>query len=103
MSDRLPIEITALAASHIRSAAEWWRVNRALAPTAVDQELERVLALISRQPRIGSRAANVKLAGARRIYLPIIKHHLYYLIVPAPERVRVIALWHTRRGKGPPV
>jgi plasmid stabilization system protein ParE len=103
MNDRLSIEITGLAASHIREAEEWWRINRTSAPDAVDRELQRVLALIARQPRIGSRADDVKLTGVRRIYLPIIKHHLYYLIAPAPERVRVVALWHTRRGKGPPL
>lgn len=46
---------------------------------------------------------NVKLPGVRRIFLPIIKQHLYYHVLESPNRVEVVALWHTRRGKGPPI
>ncbi len=103
MSDPLPIQITALAAQHIRKAEEWWRQNRTLAPNAVRQELQRAFVLIAGQPRIGSRATNVKLPGVRRIYLPIIKQHLYYHVVGTPERVEIVALWHARRGQAPPI
>jgi plasmid stabilization system protein ParE len=103
MSDPLTVEITALAASHIRTAEEWWRRNRPAAPNAVRQELERAFALIAGQPRIGSRATNVKLPGVRRIYLPVIKQFLYFHVIAAPERVEVVALWHARRETGPPI
>jgi plasmid stabilization system protein ParE len=103
MTEPLPIEITALAARHIRSAEAWWRANRPAAPNAVHDELQRVFALIARQPRIGSRAANLKLQGVRRIFLPMIKHHVYYHQVPSPERVEVVALWHSRRDSQPPI
>jgi len=103
MSEPLPVTFTALAARHIRKAEEWWRENRMLAPNAVRQELERALMLIAGQPRIGSRAINVQTPGVRRIFLPIIKQHLYYHILESPDRVEVVALWHARRGKGPPI
>lgn len=103
MTEPLPVTFTALAGHHIRKAERWWRENRTLAPNAVRQELEHALALISRHPSFGSRAVNVKMAGVRRIYLPIIKQHLYYHVLESPERVEVLALWHTRRGKGPPI
>lgn len=103
MSDRFPVEITALAAQHIRSAEEWWRRNRPAAPNAVRQELERAFALIGGQPRIGSRATNVKLPSVRRIYLPVIKQFLYFHFVASSERVEVLALWHARRESGPPI
>jgi plasmid stabilization system protein ParE len=103
MSEPLPVEITALAARHIREAESWWRLNRLAAANAVRQELERALTLIARQPRIGSRATNVKLPGVRRIFLPIITQHLYYHLLDLPARVEVVALWHARRGKGPPI
>lgn len=103
MSDRLPVEITALASRHIRTAEEWWRQNRPAAPSAVRQELEKALALIAGQPGIGSRATNVKLMGVRRIYLPVIKQFLYFHVVAPPERVEVVALWHSRRETGPPI
>jgi plasmid stabilization system protein ParE len=81
----------------------WWRENRTLAPNAVRQELERALALVAAQPRIGSRAMNVQMPEVRRIFLPIIKQHLYYHVLESPDRVEVVALWHTRRGTGPPI
>jgi len=103
MSERPPVEITALAARQIRTAEEWWRLNRPAAPNAVRQELEKAFALIAGQPRIGSRATNVNLLGIRRIYLPVIKQFLYFHVVGAPERVEVVALWHARRETEPPI
>lgn len=67
------------------------------------QQLDRAFALIASQPRIGGRATNVRLSGVRRIYLPIIKYHLYYHVVSLPEHVEVVALWHKSRGEGPPI
>ena len=103
MRKPLPLEVTDLAAQHIRKAEEWWRENRRAAPNAVREELQRAFSLIVVQPRIGSRAANVKLAGVRRISLPFIKYYLYYRLLDMPERIQVVALWHSRRGKGPPI
>lgn len=103
MSEPLPVIFTALAAQHIREAEKWWRENRTLAPNAVRQELERALVLIAGQPRIGSRASNVRTPGVRRIFLPLIKQHLYYHLLDSPDRVEVLALWHVRRGQGPPI
>lgn len=101
MKDSLPLEITAAAAQHIRDAQTWWRDNRLAAPHAVHEELERAFSLITFQPGIGSRANDVDLAGVRRISLPKIKYQLYYRVLPNPERVQVVALWHSRRGKPP--
>lgn len=103
MRDPLPIEITALAARHIRKEQRWWRDNRKAAPNAVTEELDRALALIASQPFVGGRADNVKLEGVRRIFLPTIKQFLYFRAVTDPERVQVVALWHARRGSNPPI
>lgn len=103
MSQPLPLEITALAAQHIRKAEAWWRIHRTAAPDAVREELQRAFALITTQPRIGARATNVRLPGVRRVYLPIISYHLYYHVVFDSERVEVVAFWHSRRGEGPPI
>src|SRR5437016_6777589 len=103
MNDPLPVELTDLAARHIREAESWWRVNRRAAPNAVRQEVERAVVLIAAQPRIGGHATNVKLQDVRRIYLPIIKYHIYYHLISSPERVQVVAFWHKSRGKAPPI
>ena len=55
MTESLPVIVTALAATHIRKADEWWRVNRTAVPNAVSQEVQRAFVLIARQPRIGSK------------------------------------------------
>jgi plasmid stabilization system protein ParE len=103
MRGPLSIEITALAAAHIRQAESWWRDNRPAAPNAIREEVERVLAIIANQPRIGGRATNVRLEGVRRIHLPRIKYDLYFHLLQSAQRVEVVALWHSRRGKGPPI
>jgi plasmid stabilization system protein ParE len=102
MNPALPVRLTALAARHIQEAERWWRINRTAAPNAVRQELERATTLIASQPHVGSKAPAVKLPGVRRIFLPLIKYHLYYHVVSS-EYVEIIALWHSRRGDGPPV
>src|SRR5689334_7288981 len=101
MTESLPLEITALAARQIRDAEGWWRENRPAARVAVREELERAFSLITSQPGAGGRVNDINLAGVRRISLPKIKYQLYYRVLPDPDRVQVMALWHTRRGKPP--
>ncbi|MDQ3280163.1 MAG: type II toxin-antitoxin system RelE/ParE family toxin [Acidobacteriota bacterium] len=103
MTDLLPIDITARAASQIREAESWWRRNRPAAPNAIRQELERAFATIAAQPDAGGRAASAKFPQLRRIYLARVKYHVYYHVADAPRRVQVVAFWHTRRGDGPPL
>ena len=69
MTEPLRIEFTALASQHVREAEGWWRLNRPAAPNAVREELQQLLPLIAAQPRMGSRATNVKLEGVRRIHI----------------------------------
>lgn len=69
MTQRLAVEVTALAAQHIRRAEHWWRSNRPSVPNAVREDLEQALSLLATQPRIGPIARNVKLPGVRRVYL----------------------------------
>ena len=103
MNESLPIEITHLAARHIREAEAWWRVNRTAAPNAIRQELERAFTLIASHQNVGGRVLNVQLSGVRRIYLPRIKYHIYFYVIEPPTRVQVVAFWHARRGDMPPI
>lgn len=103
MTESLSVEVTNLAAQHIRQAEIWWRENRRSAPNAVREELERGFAVIAAQPRIGARARHVKLQSVRRVHLARIKYDLYYRVLDSPARIEIVALWHVRRGKGPPV
>lgn len=103
MIEPLAVELTALAAQHIREAEQWWRLNRPAAPNAIREELQRLLPIIAIQPRIGSRVTNVRLEGVRRIHIPRIRYHLYFHVTGIPEFVEVVAFWHSSRGSGPPI
>jgi hypothetical protein len=103
VSDPRPIEISALAAAHVRVAETWWQLNRPKAPGAIRTELERASSLIALQPKIGTRARNIVLPGVRRLYLARIRYDLYYRLVEAPRRLEILALWHASRGRLPPI
>jgi hypothetical protein len=47
VSESLHIEISALAAAHVRTAETWWGINRPKAPGAIRVELERASSLIT--------------------------------------------------------
>lgn len=63
MTASLRIEVSELADQQIREADAWWRLNRAKAPHAVREELERASSLIAFQPGVGTRARNTALPG----------------------------------------
>jgi len=55
VSRPLHIEVSDLAKAQIRTAEQWWRLNRPKAPNAIREELERASSLISVQPEVGAR------------------------------------------------
>lgn len=99
MTPETPLRVTRRAHSHIRRAAEWWELNRPLAPGAVHEELDQAFALLRSQPRIGAVAMNTMARGVRRLHLERIHYFLYYRL--RRGTVEVLALWHTSRGSGP--
>lgn len=103
MSRALQVEVSDLAKAQIRAAEQWWRINRPKAPNAIREELERASLLIAVQPGIGARARNVSLPGVHRLHLARVRYHLYYRVSADPERLEVLALWHTSRGGSPPL
>src|SRR3989304_566276 len=72
----LPIKVTLRADRQIQKEAPWWLANRPKAPEAFREELQRGFDLISHQPGVGARAANVKLKGILRIHLSRIRYFL---------------------------
>lgn len=99
----LPIVLTKSAAAAIREASEWWAANRQAVPTALVDDLETALALISVQPGIGARATSMGLDGVRRVLLARIRYHVYYRVSPAGTQIEILAFWHTSRGSDPPI
>ena len=102
MREPLPVEISQLAAQHIREIETWWRLNRPAAPNAVREELQRVLRL-SGTRFIGRRTTDVELENVRCIHISRIWHFLYYRVHDDPERIELLALWSDSRGEGPPI
>ena len=103
MSRSLHIDISDLAKAQVRAAEEWWRLNRPKAPNAVREELERASLLMSIQPESGARARNISLPGVRRVHLARVRYHVYYRVLADPERIEILAFWHTSRGGTPPI
>ena len=103
MKDRLSVEITPLAARHVRELESWWRRNRRSAPSAVREELRRAVRLITMTPFIGRPASNVDLPNVRQIHIARIWYFLYYRILEDPRRIEVLALWSERREGSPPI
>ena len=99
---RLRLLVTADAEQQIREAAGWWRENRPAARGLFRRELKQGFDLITTQPGIGVRALDLPIQGVRRLHLYRIHYFLYYRLVD-DDAVEVLALWHMRRGQGPPI
>lgn len=93
----LPLRVTRRAAREIRAASDWWIENRPAAPDAFHDAIRNAFELISTRPNIGAVAANVELAGVRRIHLSKVGYYLYYRVKTRPKAVEVLTLWHTSR------
>jgi len=95
------IRITRRAEAHIQKASAWWKENRPLAPTALEEELTEAFSLLLSQPVIGAPALNARAKGVRRVHLARVHYHLYYRV--GGGKIDVLALWHTSRGSAAPV
>ena len=84
----------------IDAASDWWHEHRDKAPDAFDDEVEDALAQIAENPAIGRAAHNVQESGVRRIALSRVHYDLYYRVTPTGD-IKVLAVWHIRRGSPP--
>ncbi len=64
--------------------------------TEVEEALRRIQAL----PGIGPAVTNARTRGARRLHLRTKAYHLYYRVNERRGFLEVLALRHTRRGRG---
>jgi len=58
---RRQVDITDAARAQIEMAAAWWSQNRPSAPGAVLEDLDRILALLTVQPEMGTPARRMRL------------------------------------------
>lgn len=87
----------------IRAAAEWWIANRSKAPELFAEDLESALALIDELPNAGESVRHARITGLRRVLLGRVQYFLYYTVSVDAGVVEVLALWHTSRGRMPPL
>jgi plasmid stabilization system protein ParE len=97
----LPVRTTPEADAQIRAIDDWWRTNRPAAPDLFLAELAASFDMIGHAPHIGRLYRQSSIAGARRILLKGTRYHVYY--VARRDEVRVLAVWHGKRGVGPPL
>lgn len=64
------------------------------------EELRNALDLIRTTPWLGSAYQAMRGREHRRVLMPKTRYHVYYRVC-GPDRVRVVAIWSTVRGRGP--
>lgn len=97
----LPVRTTPEADAQIRDIDRWWRTNRPSSPGLFADELAASFEMTSDLPQIGRLYRESPVPGTRRVLLPGTRYHVYY--VPCTDDLRVLAVWHTQRGTGPPL
>ena len=97
----LPVRTTSEADTQIREIDDWWRGNRSASPDLFADELSAGLDIIGHAPNIGRLYRQSPVPDARRVLLKGTRYHVYY--VPRVDEVMVLAVWHARRGAGPPL
>lgn len=85
----------------MEKAAEWWSENRPAAPGAIRKDLESALALLVKEPGIGTRVDTPRTDVIRRLYLGRIRYFVYYRV--RVKFLEVVAFWHESRGQPPPL
>jgi plasmid stabilization system protein ParE len=100
---RCRFKVSRRAQRQIHAAAKWWAENRSAAPALLREELEGAYTLLADFPFAGETVPHSRIAGLRRVLLSRTQYHLYYATPDEEGVIEVLALWHTSRGKQPPL
>ena len=95
----LVVEVTPRALAQLERAARWWAANRPAAPGAIAKDFAAAAKLLALQPGIGTRSASAKYPELRSLQLDRVRYDIYYDV--RPEKVIVLAFWHSNRGSVP--
>ncbi len=93
------LSVTRVAEAQIREANDWWVENRQQATGLFREELRRAFDMVTAFPDGTPTVTNVEISGVRRVLMRRCGYHLYYRALE--DTVEILALWHSRRGKGP--
>ena len=97
----LAVRTTPEADAQILEIDSWWRRNRHASPNLFADELAASFDIIGHAPNIGRLYRPSPAPDTRRVLLKGTRYHVYY--VPLADEVRILAVWHARRGVGPPL
>jgi len=97
----LAVRTTPEAEAQISEIDSWWRTNRPASPDLFLDELEVGFEILGHVPLVGRLYRRSPVKGTRRFLLRQTRYHVYY--VAEASQVRVLAVWHARRGLGPPL
>lgn len=95
------VRITPEAEGQIQVIHDWWTASRSAAPGLFLTELTDALDIIADAPAIGRLYRQAPLPQVRRLLLKATRYHIYY--APLGNDVVVLAVWHAKRGAGPPL
>lgn len=98
---RFSIIIATRAATEIERAATWWQANRPSARALFVEELPVALERIALTPQAGRPFSSQHVPNVRCWLMPQTRYHLYYSVDEGTRTVKVRAVWHAVRGRGP--
>ena len=98
---RYQVNVAPSAREHVRRIGEWWEINRPAAPTLFADEFEAALGRLTATPTSVPVYRQSRGRVVRRLLMPRTSYHVYFEIDETAGVVKVVALWHGRRGTGP--
>jgi plasmid stabilization system protein ParE len=96
------VEIAPRARNELVRIVSWWKEHSGR-PGLVADELAEALDTLALFPEIGAIYPFSKRPGVRRWLLLRTQIYLYYRVSEEKRVVRIVAFWHTARGRGPRV
>jgi plasmid stabilization system protein ParE len=98
---RFEVVVAPTAQTHARQVSDWWSAERLGAPDLFDEELEAALERLATAPMSGAAYHESRGRVVRRLLMPRTSYHVYFEVDQNAFVVRVLAVWHTSRGRGP--
>lgn len=100
---RYGVVLAPAAQAQARKVAGWWRENRPKARDLFDDEMAAVLYRLAEAPKTGLPYRTIRNRQIRRILMARTSYNVYFEVEEERALVRVVAVWHSARGHGPPL
>ena len=89
------------ARAQLEAAALWWDEQRSVGRDVLLTEFEDAIDRIRTQPEAAPTFRVRRGIVTRRLLLRLTRYHVYYSIDGAAGEIRITAVWHGSRHKGP--